>query len=83
MLRWPIMLTSNSRWDYELYLYQLKLTAARLRKGTAQRFRLPNLAGIFLNLSWYDSIQIAGYFKDCKYSLTNQSLVPKNMIIYI
>ena len=35
--------------------YQLKLTAARLKKGTAQRFGLANLVRIFFNLSWYDS----------------------------
>ena len=34
--------------------YQLKLMAARLKKGTAQRFRVSNLARIFINLSWYD-----------------------------
>ena len=35
--------------------HQLKLTAARLRKGTTQLVRLDNSARIFINLSWYDS----------------------------
>ena len=34
--------------------YQLKLTAARLKKGTAQLFRLAYSARIFFNSSWYD-----------------------------
>ena len=34
-----------------LLLYKLKLTAARLKKGTAQWFRLANSARIFINLS--------------------------------
>ena len=34
--------------------YQLKLTAARLKKVTAQWYRLANSARIFINLSWYD-----------------------------
>ena len=34
-----------------------EVDAARLNKsGTAQGFRLANLARIFINLSWYDSI---------------------------
>ena len=33
---------------------QLKLTAARLKKDTAQWFRLANSARIFIKLSWYD-----------------------------
>ena len=37
-----------------IYSYQLKLTAARLKNGTAQGFRLANSARIFFNLSWYD-----------------------------
>ena len=37
-----------------LLLYKLKLTAARLKKGTAQWFRLANSARIFINLSWYE-----------------------------
>ena len=36
-------------------MYQLKLTAVRLKKGTAQWFISANLARIFINLSWYDS----------------------------
>ena len=35
--------------------YQLKLTAARLEKSTAQWLRLANSSRIFTNLSWYDS----------------------------
>ena len=31
-----------------------KLTAARLKKGTAQSFRLANSARIFIDLCWYD-----------------------------
>ena len=31
--------------------YQHKLAAARLKKGTAQSFRLANLARIFIKLS--------------------------------
>ena len=38
-------------------MYQHKLTAARLKKGTAQLLRLANLARIFINLRWYDSLQ--------------------------
>ena len=34
------------------------LTAARLKKGTAQLFRTVKSARIFINLSWYDSIAI-------------------------
>ena len=30
------------------------LTAAQLKKSTAQLFRLANSARIFFNLSWYD-----------------------------
>ena len=30
------------------------MTAARLKKGTAQLFRLANSARIFVNSSWYD-----------------------------
>ena len=37
-----------------LLLYKLKLTAVRLKMGTAQWFRLANSARIFINLSWYD-----------------------------
>ena len=37
-----------------LLLYKLKLTAVRLKKGTAQLFRLANSARIFINLSWYE-----------------------------
>ena len=37
-----------------LLLYKLKLTGARLKKGTAQWFRLANSARIFINLSWYE-----------------------------
>ena len=36
--------------------YQHKLTAARLKKSTAQWFRIPNSARIFINLWWYDII---------------------------
>ena len=38
---------------YYILSYQLKLTAARLKTGTAQLFRLANLALILINLSWY------------------------------
>ena len=34
--------------------YQLKLTAVRLKKGTAQSFELANLTRILINWSWYD-----------------------------
>ena len=34
-----------------LLLYKLKLTAVRLKKGTAQWFRFANSARIFINLS--------------------------------
>ena len=37
-----------------VYQYQHKLVAARLKKDTAQSFRLANLARIFINLSWYN-----------------------------
>ena len=39
---------------YLLLSCQLKLTAARLKKGTAQWFMFANSARIFINLSWYD-----------------------------
>ena len=38
--------------------YQLKLTAARLKKGTAQLFRLAYSARILFNSSWYDYVYI-------------------------
>ena len=34
--------------------HQIKLTAAQLKKGTAQGFKLANSARISINLSWYD-----------------------------
>ena len=37
-----------------LRLYKLKLTAARVKKGTAQWFRLANSASNFINLSSYE-----------------------------
>ena len=37
-----------------VYSYQLQLTAARLKNGTAQGFRLANAAHIFFNFNWYD-----------------------------
>ena len=46
--------------------YQLKLTVARLKKGTAQ---WPILARFFINLSWYDYTSYSDketYFKECK-----------------
>ena len=46
----------------ELLLYKLKLTAARLKKGTAQWFRLANSASIFINLSWYERKSYAQKF---------------------
>ena len=48
----------NAYLSYNLVLlsYHLKLTRARLKKGTVQSFRFDNLARIFVNLSWYDSI---------------------------
>ena len=39
--------------DVNMQKYQHKLTAARLKKGAAQWFRVANLARIFINLSWY------------------------------
>ena len=41
--------------------YQNELKAARLKKRTAQRFRLANLARIFINLSWYDITDLIQY----------------------
>ena len=38
-----------------LISYQHKLAPARLKKGTAQSFRLDNLARTYINLSWYDT----------------------------
>ena len=40
-----------------LLLYKLKLTAARLKKGTAQWFRLANSARIFINLRLATSVK--------------------------
>ena len=45
-----------------LLLYKLKLTAAWLKKGTAQWFRLANSARIFINLSWYERKSYAQKF---------------------
>ena len=45
--------------EYIVLSYQLKLTAARLKKGTTQWFRFANSARIFINLSWYDITYIA------------------------
>ena len=39
---------------YTVLSYQLKLKAARLKKGTAQWYRLANSVRIFINLNWYD-----------------------------
>ena len=44
---------------YPVLSCQFRLTAARLKKCTAQRFRLANSARIFINLGWYD------YTKTC------------------
>ena len=38
----------------ELLLYKLKLTAARLKEGTAQRLKLANSESTFINLSSYE-----------------------------
>ena len=46
----------------ELLLYKLKLTGARLKKGTVQWFRLANSAIIFINLSWYERKSYAQKF---------------------
>ena len=45
-------------YDFHVYLlsYQNELAAARLKEGTAQSFKVGNLARIFMNLSWYDTI---------------------------
>ena len=45
-----------------LLLYKLKLTAARLKKGTAQWFWLPNSASTFINLSSYEHKSYAQKF---------------------
>ena len=45
-----------------LLSYKLKLTAAWLKKGTAQCFRLANSASIFINLSWYERKSYAQKF---------------------
>ena len=45
-----------------LLLYKLKLTAVRLKKGTAQWFRLANSARTFINLSWYERKSYAQKF---------------------
>ena len=45
-----------------LLLYKLKLTAVRLKMGTAQWFRLANSARIFINLSWYERKSYAQKF---------------------
>ena len=44
--------------------YQLKLTSARLKKGTTQWFRLANSARIYINLSWYDYTIYLGWTLD-------------------
>ena len=46
----------------ELLLYKLKLTAAQLKKGTAQRFGLANSASTFINLSSYERQSYAHKF---------------------
>ena len=45
-----------------LLLYKLKLTAAWLKKGTAQGFRLANSASTFINLSSYERKSYAQKF---------------------
>ena len=45
-----------------LLLYKLKLTAARLKKGTGQWFRLANSASTFINLSSYERKSYAQKF---------------------
>ena len=49
-----------------LLLHKLKLTAVRLKKGTAQWFRLANSARIFINLSWYERRSYAQKFGSAK-----------------
>ena len=50
-----------------LLLYKLKLTAARLKKGTAQWLRLANSARIFINLSWYERKSYAQKFGSVRF----------------
>ena len=47
--------TNQKNSHYNKY-YRIKLTAARLKKGTAHWFILANSARIFINLSWCDYI---------------------------
>ena len=48
----------------EVYLQrQHKLTTARLKKGTAQWFKLTNSARIFINLCWFYSTYNGEFIK--------------------
>ena len=55
-----------------LLLYKLKLTAVRLKKGTAQWFRLANSARIFINLSWYERKPYAQKFDSVRFGKKNR-----------
>ena len=58
-----IILKLDYFYEYTLNPNQHKLTAARLKKNTAQGFRLANSARIFINLCWYDYINMLNMFK--------------------
>ena len=61
-----------------LLLYKLKLTAARLKKGTAQWFRLANSSHIFINLSWYERKSYAQKFG----SVRVRQKIPGSVVSY-
>ena len=46
---------------YRVLSHQLKLTAARLKKGTTLLFQLANSTRIFINLCWYYYILLLEY----------------------
>ena len=58
-----------------LLLYKFKLTAARLKKGTTQWFRLSNSARIFINLSWYELKSYAQKFGSVRFGFGKKFLV--------
>ena len=68
-----------------LLLYKLKLTTARLKKGTAQRFRLANSARIFISLSSYERKSYAKKFGSAKKiggSVRVRQKIPGSVVSY-
>ena len=62
--------------------YQVKLTAARLKKSTAQWFRLANLARIFVNFSWYDYTIWCNILRQNLWSLCPKLVVKSTLFVH-